>query len=69
MVWCGSKMMAGPLTLWPGESWGLVLAFAEFGAAANRFHRDRLDHQLFVAVDEAEPRLVGFLEGRFHLGE
>src|SRR4051812_6417820 len=47
----------------------LVLAFGEFGAAADRFDRDGLDDQLLGPVDEAEPRLVGFLEGRFHLGE
>ena len=24
MVWCGSMMIAGPLTLWPGVSWSRV---------------------------------------------
>ena len=34
---------------------------AEFGAAADRFHRHRLDHHLLAAVDEAEARLVRLL--------
>ena len=48
---------------------GLVLALAELGAAADRLDRHRLDHQLLGAVDEAEARLVGLLEGGFHFGE
>jgi hypothetical protein len=39
---------------------------AEFRAAADGFHRHRLDHQLLAAVDEAEARLVRLLEGGDH---
>ena len=47
----------------------LCFALAEFGAAADRLDRHRLDHQLLGAVDEAEPRLVRLLEGGLHFGE
>jgi hypothetical protein len=40
--------------------------FPERRAAADRLDRYRLDHQLFFAVDEAEPRLVSALEGGLH---
>ena len=43
--------------------------FGKFRAAANRLDRHRLDDQLLVLVDEAEPRLVRFLERRFHFLE
>ena len=42
---------------------------AELGAAADRFDRHRLDHQLLGAVDEAEARLVRLLEGALHRGQ
>ena len=48
---------------------GLAGALAEFRAAADRLDRDGFDHQLLRAVDKAEPRLVGLLEGGLHLGQ
>src|ERR1019366_2776889 len=41
----------------------------ELGAAADRFHRHRLDHHLLATVDEAEARLMRFLEGALHRGQ
>ena len=45
---------------------GLARPLFERGAAADGFDRHGLDHQRFLAVDEAELGLVGLLEGSFH---
>ena len=42
---------------------------AELGAAADRLHRHRFHHHLLATIDEAEARLVGFLEGALHRGQ
>ncbi len=47
----------------------LALLLPELRAAADRLDRHRLDHQILLAVDEAELRLVGLLERRLHRGE
>ena len=48
---------------------GLALLLPELRAAADRFDRHRLDHEVLLAVDEAELRLVRLLEGGLHRGE
>src|SRR5262249_62035368 len=43
--------------------------FLEPGAAADRLHGDRLDHQILAAVDKAELRLMRTFERGFHFYE
>src|SRR5271169_4576168 len=45
---------------------GLARLFPESRAAADRFDRDRLDHERFAAINKAELRLVRALEGALH---
>ena len=49
------------------------LCLADFllepGAAADRLNRDRLDHQILVAVDKTELRFVGAFKSGLHFCE
>src|ERR1019366_4294670 len=52
-----------------GSAWVPMACVRLSFFAPDRLHRHRFHHHLLATIDEAEARLVGFLEGALHRGQ